>query len=144
MHLIPTGSRVRAAAQVAVAIEALDGAHQAAQDMAASRAVRVFRDEHGIDPHPSWVQREPVGSDIPETLTIRVLIDPPTSASEAIVAGKRVALPMPVSTSARVPIVASPFMDDSADLDAPVSPVQNSAVHIGWDADTGLMVFDTP
>ena len=144
MHLIPTGSRVKAAAQVAVAIEALDGAHQAAQDMAASRAVRVFRDEHGIDPHPSWVQREPVGSDIPETLTIRVLIDPPTSASEAIVAGKRVAFPMPVSTGTRVPIATSPYMDDRADLNAPVSPVQNSAVHVGWDADTGLMVFDTP
>ena len=144
MHLIPTGTRVRAAAQVAVAIEALDGAHQAAQDMAARRAARMFRDEHGIDPHPSWLQREPVGSDIPETLTIRVLIDPPTSASEAIVAGKRVALPTPVSTSTRVPIVTSPYVDDRADLNAPVSPAQNSAVHVGWDADTGLMVFDTP
>ena len=145
MHLIPTGTRVKAMAQIAVALEAPEGSRQAAQDMAARRAARMFRDEHGIDPHPSWVQREPVGSDIPETLTIRVLIDPPTSASEAIVAGKRVALPMPVSTSTRVPIVThSPYAGESADLNAPVSPVQNSAVHVGWDADTGLMVFDTP
>ena len=112
--------------------------------MAARRAARMFRDEHGIDPHPSWVQREPVGSDIPQTLTIRVLIDPPTSASEAIVAGERIALPAPVNTSTRAPIVTSPYVDDRADLSAPVSPVQNSAVHVGWDADTGLMVFDTP
>ena len=117
---------------------------RSAQDMTARRAARMFRDEHGIDPHPSWVQREPVGSDIPQTLTIRALIDPPTSASEAIVAGERVALPAPVSTSTRVPIATSPYMDDRADLNAPVSPVQNSAVHVGWDADTGLMVFDTP
>ena len=144
MHLIPTGSRVKAVAQVAAAIEAPEGSHQAAQDMTARRAARMFRDEHGIDPHPSWVQREPVGSDIPQTLTIRALIDPPTSASEAIVAGERVALPAPVSTSTRVPIATSPYMDDRADLNAPVSPVQNSAVHVGWDADTGLMVFDTP
>ena len=108
MHLIPTGTRVRAAAQAAVALEAPEGSHQAAQDMAARRAARMFRDEHGIDPHPSWVQREPVGSDIPEILTTRVLIAPPTSASEAIVAGKRVALPMPVSTGTRFPIVTSP------------------------------------
>ena len=144
MNLIPTGTRVRAMAQIAVAAEAPEGAHQAAQDMAASRAVRMFRDEHGVDPHPSWVQREPVVSDIPGTLMIRVLIDPPTSASEAIVVGKRVALPMPVSTSTRIPIATSPYMDDRADLSAPVSPVRNSAVHVGWDADTGLMVFDTP
>ena len=145
MHLIPTGTRVRAAAQAAVALKAPEGSHQAAQDMAARRAARMFRDEHGIDPHPSWVQREPVGSDIPETLTIRVLIDPPTSASEAIVAGERIAFPAPVNTSTRVPIVThSPYAGDSADLDAPVSPLQNAAVHIGWDADTGLMVFDIP
>lgn len=143
MHLIPAGKRVRAAAQIAVPLEAPEGSHQAAQDMAAKRAVREFRTEHGINPHPSWIKREPVGSDIPETLMIRVLIDPPTSASEAIVAGEMVAFPGPVNTGTRIPLVThSAYVGDGADLAAPVPPIRNTADHVGWDADTGLMVFD--
>ena len=100
---------------------------------------RIFREEFGVDAPESWIQWEAVDSPWSDDTEIRVEAIAPTTANVVRVPGGTRAFVIPVTTESRIPIVNKPhrIVDGDAYLRA-----DHALTFKGWDAETGLMVFD--
>ena len=98
---------------------------------------RHFRDEFGVDAPEAWLSWETV--ETPDEVDIRLSAEAPTRAREALALGEVRAFQIPVSTESRVPIVPNPY---AYGIDTPFRRDDHVLTFAGWDAETGLMVFD--
>lgn len=98
---------------------------------------RHFRDEFGVDAPEAWLSWEVV--DTPVEVDIRLSAKAPTRAREALALGEVRTFQIPVSTESRIPIVQNPYVYG---IDNPFRRDDHVLTFAGWDAETGLMVFD--
>ena len=107
----------------------------------AERAADTFHDEFGEDPHPLWFTQRELRQFLTDSVVIEVTVALPLSGDTVIMEGNLVKLPYTVYDHSRVPItVPGPFIEEAVeDYIFPLSI--RTARHIGWDLESGLMVF---
>ena len=108
--------------------------------------VAKFMEEFDYDPHSSWFSKTETDESALNLTRIDMQVTLPTKGDEVMVEGERIKLPVALNEHSRLPVKqqAEVFVDsDAADgWDHPIRPTPvYTARHIGWDADTGLMVF---
>lgn len=98
---------------------------------------RHFRDELGVDAPEAWLSWETV--ETPDEVDVRLSATAPTRAREVLAPGGARTFQIPVSTESRIPIVLNPY---TYGTDNPFRRDDHVLTFKGWDAETGLMVFD--
>ena len=98
---------------------------------------RLFQDELGVDVPEAWLSWEAV--EAPGEVDVRLRAEAPTRAREVLTLGEVRTFQIPVSTESRIPIVPNPYVYG---IDNPFRRDDHVLTFAGWDAETGLMVFD--
>lgn len=100
---------------------------------------RLFQDEFGTDVPEAWLSWELI--EAPTEVDIRLEANAPLRSQTFIDGRRGIArtVPIALTTESRVPIVTSPY--HYAD-DNPFRRDDQVLTFQGWDAETGLMVFD--
>lgn len=98
---------------------------------------RVFQEELGVDAPEGWLYFEVL--DHAGDVEIRLSAEAPTQARTVRLAttGEVRTFEVPVSTQSSIRIVTSPYNFDNPYIDP-----KHHLTFKGWDAETGLMVFD--
>lgn len=112
----------------------------------AEQLVRKFMEQFDYEPHASWFSKTETAESALNLIQVRMSVTLPSKGGEVIVENERIKLPVVLNEHSRLPVKqqAEVFVDsDAADgWDHPIRPAPvYTARHIGWDADTGLMVF---
>ena len=84
-----------------------------------------------------WLSWETV--ETPDEVDVRLSAEAPTRAREVLTPGGARTFQIPVSTESRIPIVPNPYIYGT---DTPFRRDDHVLTFAGWDAETGLMVFD--
>lgn len=102
---------------------------------------RLFQDEFGADVPEAWLSWEVVDTPGTGEVDIRLAAEAPLRANTVWLAplGEARTITVPVTDQSRIPIVQSPYR--YAD-DNPFRKSNHVLTFAGWDAETGLMVFD--
>lgn len=102
---------------------------------------RLFQDEFGVDAPRAWISWEVIDTPGTGEVDIRLSADAPLQASTVWLAplGEARTVPVPVTDKSRIPIVQSPY---AYGIDNPFRRDDHVLTFKGWDAETGLMVFD--
>ena len=132
-HRLVTGS-------VAVANEAYEDVFPLAIRSLVEQLVRTFMEEFGCEPHSSWVSKTETSEPALNLTRIEMRITFPTKGDEFLLEGKRIKSPTVLDEHSRLPVKhQADFLAHSDHPDHPL-PIRTARL-IGWDADTGLMVF---
>ena len=131
----------RVVARATLSRELYDSSQQEAFQVLAEWSAKKFHDEFGEEPHPSWFDKREFSQPDANTVEVEVTLMLPRSGDTVIAEGDVVELPVTVYGHSRIPIkVPEPFIQEAAEGD--ILPVTvHTTKHIGWDADSGLMVF---
>lgn len=132
--------------EVSIANEAYEDALPMAVRSLVEKLVAKFMEEFDHEPHSSWFSKTETGESALNLTRIEMQVTFPDKGDEVMVEGERIKLPVVLNEHSRLPVKqqAEVFVDsDAADgWDHPIRPTPiYTARHIGWDADTGLMVF---
>ena len=98
---------------------------------------RLFQDELGVDAPEAWLSWETV--ETPDEVDVRLSATAPTRATEVLTPGGVRTFTIAVTTESRIPIVLNPY---AYGIDTPFRRDDHVLTFAGWDAETGLMVFD--
>ena len=100
---------------------------------------RLFQDELGVDAPEAWISWEVI--ETPDAVDVRLSAEAPTRARTYLDAlrGSVRTVPIAVTHESRIPIVANPYPYGT---DNPYRRDDHVLTFAGWDAETGLMVFD--
>ena len=96
---------------------------------------RLFQDEFGVDAPEAWLSWETV--EAPDEVDVRLSATAPTRAQEVLTPGGVRTFTIAVTTGSQIPIVPRPYHFDN-----PYRHPDHYLTFKGWDAETGLMVFD--
>ena len=122
---------------VAVANEAYEDIFPLAIRSLVEQLVRTFMEEFGCEPHSSWVSKTETSESALNLTRIEMRVTFPTKGDEFLLEGKRIKSPTVLDEHSRLPVKQQPEISIHPDHPLPIRTAQ----HIGWDADTGLMVF---
>lgn len=139
MILIPP-THGRAAFRVAVPrsdLEEVD--RETLRETLVEKIHRTFQEHFGSDAPEGWVKIEETYPPGDDEVVLQVEATAPTRSRVALVRGQRREFEVPVSTRSQIPIVANPYVYG---IDNPYRRRDHLLVFQGWDAETGLMVFD--
>ena len=95
----------------------------------------LFQDELGVDAPEAWLSWETV--ETPDEVDVRLSATAPTRATEVLTPDGIRTLAIAVTTESQIPIVPSLYRFDN-----PYRRPDHHLTFKGWDAETGLMVFD--
>ena len=100
---------------------------------------RLFQDEFGAPAPRAWISWEVI--ETPDAVDVRLSAEAPTRARTYLDAlrGSVRTVPIAVTHESRIPIVANPYPYGT---DNPYRRDDHVLTFAGWDAETGLMVFD--
>ena len=132
-HRLVTGS-------VAIANEAYPDIFPLAVRSLVEELVRGFVEEFGHEPHSSWVSKTETSESALNLTRIEMRITLPTKGDEVVVEGERIKLPVVLNEHSLLPVKQQPATALDSDHQI-LRPLVRTNQHIGWDADTGLMVF---
>lgn len=141
MILIPP-THGRAGARQTVARELLvDNAEKRLRERMIDEMNRLYREEFGADVPEAWLSWELIPRDPAYEMEFRLRAEAPTRSNTFLDARRGIArtVPIAVTTSSQIPIVTNPYR--YAD-DNPYRRSDHVLTFQGWDAETGLMVFD--
>ena len=139
MNLIPP-THGRALVQRAVARELLvDNAEKRLRERMLDEMNRLYREEFGAPAPRAWISWEVI--ETPDEVDVRLSAEAPTRARTYLDAlrGSVRTVPIAVTHESRIPIVANPYPYGT---DNPFRRDDHVLTFAGWDAETGLMVFD--
>ena len=100
-----------------------------------SQMNRVFQDELGVDVPEAWLSWEIVES--PNEVDVRLSATAPTRAQEVLTPSGVRTFTIALTTGSQIPIVPRAYHFDN-----PYRHPDHYLTFKGWDAETGLMVFD--
>lgn len=102
---------------------------------------RLFRDEFGADVPRAWLSWEVIDTPGTGEVDIRLSADAPLQANTVWLAplGEARTVQVAVTDKSRIPIVQNPY---AYGVDNPFRRDDHVLTFKGWDAETGLMVFD--
>lgn len=102
---------------------------------------RHFQAEIGVDAPRAWLSWEVVETPGTDEVDVRLSAEAPTRARTYLDAlrGSVRTVPIAVTHESRIPIVANPYPYGT---DNPYRRDDHVLTFAGWDAETGLMVFD--
>ena len=125
---------------VAVANEAYEDIFPLAIRSLVEQLVRTFMEEFDCEPHSSWVSKTETSEPALNLTRIEMRVTFPTKGDEVVVEGERIKLPVVLNEHSLLPVKQQPEISIHSEHSLLPNPVR-TAQHIGWDADTGLMVF---
>ena len=141
MILIPP-THGRAGVQQTVARELLvDNAEKRLRKKMLDEMNRLYQEEFGADVPEAWLSWESIPRDATYEMKFRLRAEAPARGRTYFDALRGVVrtVPIALTTSSSVPIVANPYVYG---IDAPYRRGDHVLTFAGWDAETGLMVFD--
>lgn len=141
MILIPP-THGRAGVRRVVARELLvDNAEKRLRERMLDEMNRLYREEFGADAPEAWLSWESLPRDSTYEMEFRLSAEAPTRARTYLDAlrGSVRTVPIAVTHESRIPIVANPYPYGT---DNPYRRDDHVLTFAGWDAETGLMVFD--
>ena len=141
MNLVPP-THGRALVQRTVARELLvDNAEKRLREQMLDEMDSLFRREIGATAPREWLSWERVPRDPTYEMEFRLRAEAPTRARSYFDAlrGAVRTVPIAVTTSSSIPIVSNPYVYG---IDNPYRRADHVLTFAGWDAETGLMVFD--
>src|SRR5699024_11710965 len=130
----------RAGVRRVVARELLvDNAEKRLRERMLDEMNRLYREEFGAPTPRAWISWEVI--ETPDEVDVRLSAEAPTRARTYLDAlrGSVRTVPIAVTHESRIPIVANPYPYGT---DNPYRRDDHVLTFAGWDAETGLMVFD--
>lgn len=126
--------------EVSVANEAYGDIFPLAIRSLAEKLVRSFTEEFDHEPHSSWFSKTETNESALNLTRIEMRVTFPTKGDEIMLEGERIKSPVTLDEHSRLPVKQqADFLAHSGHPDHLI-PIR-TARHIGWDAETGLMVF---